>query len=615
MQRVLALRWRPGEPRGRARAEQLSERALAVRPWTQVVNRRGVRILHCSCQADPHSLFLPDQTGLVVGPLFHALDQAKGAQPVALPNAAQAHQWCISGPETFVRNFWGSYLALLHDRQHDVLYVLRDPAGARPCFHAVMDGVDVVFTHAEDFVAMGGELEVDADWLSAFIAQPRHVSARTAIKGVREVTSGQCLSLKRSESIVVSAWRPVGLGPCFGVEDFETVAQGLRAVVEYSAGAWGQSAGRILHRLSGGLDSSVALAALRAGAPDCEIVCLNERPSGLPEGDERIFARTAAANAGVRLIELELPAEGVDFTRLETVELSAKPSLSQLSFAEPRWCDVVKGEGFDFISAGKGGDQIFQRSPPALAVADAACDGAPWRTLASSVIDLARLRDCSIWRLVSPLIMQGWLRRPVRALPVCSVTAPLATDHGRSIATLERALHPWGEEIERATPGRAFQIQRLADLSYYHMPSLQQNILPYAPLLASQPVIEFCLRAPPHFMFRGGVDRALERAAFADALPRRILLRRSKGDTTRHFSAVLAGNNAWMRAQLLDGALSRLGVVDSAALKSALDIGEASGARSKAGLMACLVAEIWLRQFERSSKAALSVSGHPPSER
>lgn len=81
-----------------------------------------------------------------------------------------------------------------------------------------------------------------------------------------------------------------------------------------------------------------------------------------------------------------------------------------------------------------------------------------------------------------------------------------------------------------------------------------------APLL-SQPVVETCL-AVPAWTLAGDRDRSLARLAFADRLPDRIRLRRSKGHMTSVYGRMLAAGLPRLRPWLLDGVLAQQGLID-----------------------------------------------------
>ena len=90
-----------------------------------------------------------------------------------------------------------------------------------------------------------------------------------------------------------------------------------------------------------------------------------------------------------------------------------------------------------------------------------------------------------------------------------------------------------------------------------------------APLL-SQPIIELCLRIPSWMWCEGGKNRVVARRAFADLLPRAILLRRSKGTPDGYSMAIFNNNRNLIRSFLHEGLLAQQGMIDLGAVDQAL---------------------------------------------
>lgn len=600
MQRILALRWTPADPGGAAVAARLAERARAERPWTQLTDRRGVLLLWSACPIDRVVVILPGESGVIIGHTFRRDGGASRRLAAAELSPELIESWRVTGGDAFLNQHWGAYLAILHDRQRDELHVIRDPMGARACFMSEVEGVHAIFTHAADLRAIAPDLAIDEDYLAAFIAQPRLVARRSAIKGVSEILPGEHISFGRTGMRSGMGWRPLVQGCRTGL-DFPGAAARLRATGLECAGAWAQGAGRILHQLSGGLDSSVALACLAEASKTAEIVCVNQRPSNTPEGDERIPARASAERANVRLVEQKLDPGHVDYATLRTPELTAKPSLSHFSFARRPLGDLGE-ENWDLLTSGKGGDQIFQRSVPALIAADAVGDRLSVSDCLGAALDVARRGRRSVWETLAAQVWHGVCRRPIDDV-LATAAGPLATEKGTCLARQETLCHPWLSEPRRTTPGRAFRVRRLMDLQYYHNTSSHEERFVCANVLASQPIVEICLGVPPYVMIAGGKDRALERAAFAPMLAPEVAERTSKGETTRYFTAILERNMPFIREILIDGELERRGLIDGPGMRAALSSDILPVQAVKAGLTAALIAELWIRRFEEERRS------------
>jgi len=590
MSRIVCFRWTPAESAGARAAKALRARLPDQDAWREVLKRRGVSLLVRDNPAAPQCLILPHETGIIAGSVF---ERGEGVhERIKTVSSEEIEAWRVSGCERFAERYWGNYLLFFHDLGGDKLHVLRDPTGSWPCFESEVDGVDVVMTHAADFLALDLGAVPDEDYLRAFIAHSRVITRRTAIAGLNEILPGEHIVFDRTHRASRMFWRPQARRRTG--QTFEAAAHRIRAETIAAAGAWARDGGAIVHQLSGGLDSSAALAAMRQGAPDVTIVCLNERPLNAPEGDERMFARIAAARAGAELLEIAFDPAAIDYGMLQTPELTAKPSIAHLSFATSLDASIP-GDGFSLMTTGKGGDQLFQRSaPPAVAI-EAVRHGLSLRACVDAALDVAVRNKVSVWGVLGAQVLHGLLRVPQRQE---FSEAPLAVDAGREMALKLLLDHPWLHDERRLTPAGAMRTRRIMDLGYYYAANVWSVRLPCVHVLTSQPIVEACLDTPTYLMIAGGTDRSLERAAFSGLLDQSIVRRTTKGDTTRYFTAAMERAVGFMRDTLIDGELMNLGCVDPVALARALGSNVLPMQSIKANLMACLVAELWLRRFK-----------------
>jgi asparagine synthase (glutamine-hydrolysing) len=82
--------------------------------------------------------------------------------------------------------------------------------------------------------------------------------------------------------------------------------------------------------------------------------------------------------------------------------------------------------------------------------------------------------------------------------------------------------------------------------------------------------MEYCLRVPTWLWLKGGRNRAVARAAFAGLLPEEIILRRTKGRLESMCERAYGANRETLTTLLLDGALSKAGLLDRPALETYL---------------------------------------------
>ncbi|MCH6070550.1 asparagine synthase, partial [Salmonella enterica] len=79
--------------------------------------------------------------------------------------------------------------------------------------------------------------------------------------------------------------------------------------------------------------------------------------------------------------------------------------------------------------------------------------------------------------------------------------------------------HPWTDDLAGVPPAKALQIAVLSFCQSFQGPSVRSRLGPCVNPLLSQPVMEAGLALSTVDLTWGGRDRAMVRAAFADALP------------------------------------------------------------------------------------------------
>ena len=585
----LGLRWRPADRGLSHAARTLSERLGSERGWATLMDWRGLLVLH---RGDEAVETLPSGAGFVFGERFGRAE-ADPSPPCS------EHVDCTP---IWVEERWGAYIAILIDRAFDVVRVLRDPSGARPCYLSKLAGVEVFFSAAEDFIALAPNVEPDLGFVRAFLRHPAHLGRHTGFVGVVELAPGECAVYARECAHIERYWTPHSFHLRSAPLDFAEGRRALRGAAEACVQACGAKHTKIALRLSGGFDSSVMLALLRRHT-EADLVCVNEFWDGAPEGDERAQARTAAEMWDVGLHELHVDPHQVDYARCLSAPLTVKPTMALLGLGNAENDGFFESLGCTIIASGQGGDHLFHRSRTPWIAADALRDGRPSDELFRIALDTARLTRCSVWDVLATMAKGavGWKMDFGRCSEVMGVLIDVADDE------VEEP-HAWLADLRRATPARRLRVHQLLHaLGYFDESILAPGLNPRA-LLLSQPIIETCLRIAPYVMTAGGRERALARAAFADLIPDQVAQRVGKGETTRFFAAVLAANRDWMRSILLEGRLVEAGVVDRRALQRALAGPWLQDGVAADGLYALIAAECWLRNLQAARAAAVSAT-------
>jgi len=248
----------------------------------------------------------------------------------------------------------GMFAFALASSNGERLTLARDPFGIKPlCWSRDEHGL----SFASEAAAIAPDRpRIDLDALVERMAFQVPLSDRTLMNGVRTLPPGSILTADRSGRIEQRRWHEVTFDPDEGPSEAEW-AERLRAVLRRAVRISLRSDVPLGVTLSGGLDSSLvtALAATENGTKPTAFTGYFEDG---PEYDEREHARRAAAEAGVRLVEIPIRPEHLVDHLAELAVMLEGPiagvgSLPQL---------VVAGRAREEVTVlvtGQGGDEIF----------------------------------------------------------------------------------------------------------------------------------------------------------------------------------------------------------------------------------------------------------------
>jgi asparagine synthase (glutamine-hydrolysing) len=531
---------------------RLSELGLEPAPATRSsrlwIERGGPRIL------------LPGGRGMVVGTLF---ERSEAESPACVQQIDARTSDAIVGTKGrhLLENFWGSYVALLELPEGGVA-MLRDPSAGQPAWFS--SGPEVELFFSDPLIAVRLRLvdpTIDSEFVRHWLVRPHLRTSRTGLATVTELPPG---TLRRSSGAGEPelAWSPWGFAAASSqIADFDEAAAALRLEARRTIPAYARGARAPLLELSGGLDSSIVAAVLAEQAVSFSSVNF---ATASPDGDERRYARLAAAASGSSLAELRQQDEALDLTsrRPLTARPGLSPVLEPIHDAFSRHAEAV---GADLFLSGTGGDSLFCYLNTAAPVVDTALLNGP-RSAGAAIRDVAELCECTIWTAARHALRKATrARRPRSWRRDESFLAPV-------VARIEaqEETHPWLNPPRSALPGKREHVEALVSILFFldRMPATP-GIPAVYPLMA-QPLLELCLRIPTWMWIRDGRNRAVARAAFADLLPPEITHRRGKGRLESMCARAFVENRAGLRELLLDGLLSRDRLLDRPALESFL---------------------------------------------
>lgn len=598
MYHFVALLWSTDDVTAREEAAQLEQRLRrSAAAWERHLSADGICVFALP-PVDPvlRPYVLPGNAGVVLGKLFTKACPGTCPDPIRRLDERTSREIVRTQGQHLVQNFWGGYVALLHDSEARCGYALRDASGKVPCYYTQSAGVTIVFADVNDLAPLRlPAFSVNWHYLAAFIYSSQSQVRACAFNEVQEVLAGECLRVQGRCVSQQPLWDPRAICRLGRIDRYEEAIAQLREVAQHCIDAWAGSYDPVLLGLSGGFDSAVILGCLSRSPARPRLTCLNQFAASSHE-DEREYARAAATRAGVRLLEVPMDSAADRFdTRLLAGPRAAKPGVTALfRLLETELINRIAGEaGARALWTGQGGDHIFLQTALALSAGDYLATRGLRPGFLAAVRDAAHLSRQPYWFVLKSACSRRRAWGPPRqglnraATFVEAEALPKDAD--------EYVLHPWAAAAEDLPRGKQMQIRFLAEVVNRHRPIGGLERAPQHHPLLSQPLMEVCLQIPTYLLLRGGRERGLAREAFADRVPREILQRRDKGSIVSHATEMVRQSESFVRELLLDGGLVRARVIARRELEPYIVQGQPLREEHLLPLLACIAAEVWVR--------------------
>jgi asparagine synthase (glutamine-hydrolysing) len=602
--RYLAFIWDNFNADSAATAVTLAQRlSESSSEWQRAVVVSGLTLFVRRSPFNHYTFhLLGESEGAVIGLLFDRRNPLRSSAERTPPFFDEIERRTILATEGrhLVQRYWGRYVAFLNYPLSRRVRVLRDPVGDLRCYRAGVHGVDVYFSALPDFLQLNS-LRLSVNWqhLSARVLVGNAWADESALNEIETVHPGECFEHAAASVSRTYYWHPLADAISCPLESPNAAAGELRSITKECVHAWAALHTNVVHILSGGLDSSIALACLADAPRRPRVSCLNFRTRD-PDSDERAYARLAAKLTGCALTEQERTAS-------LTVDciLSCQPTVGPMSVimrgleVQPLIAQFAHAQHATALSSGDGGDLLFFHGWPQLAV----IDYAHRRGLRPGLLSLAR--DCalpaqlSIWRLLYEAMLHGILRRKWDLRSVISSHYRLVTDAVAGTALNDlNFLNPWKQTLDGIPPGKILHAFSATRPCLFRDPLGTEPELDIINPLVSQPILEACLRIPTYIHAADGRDRAAARDAFEPDLPREIILRTWKGAADGHFQALLRHNLAFVRELLIDGALVKQGILDRRKIEECLSDRPTRRASHPTEVFGYVCTEAWLRHWQ-----------------
>jgi asparagine synthase (glutamine-hydrolysing) len=494
----------------------------------------------------------------IIGELF---DRGSTRPETALYDAA----WTAiaqSRGQKLIERYWGSYVAFTTDDKG--MAVVRAPMGDLGCYHARTGDIVLVASDLALLSDLGCRFAINWGALARHIAHPEWRRSETCLDGVEELRGGDRLLVSVNGVECETLWSPWAfVGRDRMIDDPVEAARAVRNAVHLAVRARVAGHDRALLLLSGGLDSAIVAASLKATGT--EVIGLNLIGDDAAS-DERRYAELVARSAGIELLTRTLDLDRIDVRRSGAAHMPYPVHRCFTQAQDSVAAETAEPCGADLLIDGGGGDNVFFASRTVSILADCLAIGGLDRRFWSAARALGDLGQTGTWALAWRAVHRAWLRSPAPRQPPA---VAFLSDASRSIVA-DAVAHPWFVPPDGVLPGRASHVALLAPaqnlVEAINAQALQHAISP----LVSQPVVEACLRVPSWHWLAPGRDRATARRAFAPDLPEEIFARRSKGTPTGFVATIFDRQRQPIRDMLLGGRLAEFGLIDEAKLAQAL---------------------------------------------
>jgi asparagine synthase (glutamine-hydrolysing) len=637
--RFVALIWDPRCLRSTRAAHSHCTALISNREWLSVYSAPGVCVVQAPKAGGAGIYPLSNSSGVTLGIVFSSNREhrADSRQPVF--DGERTNEIVSSGGQYLIDHYWGSYVSIISDAANFKYHVIREPTGNFPCYYTRRNGLSIFFSHVEDCTNfLPVDFNVNRSYLARWLVCSRTAGRDTGLTEIQELSGGERVTLSGQRIAHTMLWDPVRLASTPRMIPPDSAATELRSAVQSTVHAWASRYGKITHKLSGGLDSSIVAACL-ANAPsrpsvtylnfsisaehDNEHLYLpgieeqtaNKLRSIATSGDERYYARLVSERWGVPLIEKQRSIS-MDLRRMWDAPLTTAPSMYFTSMeVDDAEIELVKSLGTQAFFSGQAGDSVFLATMQPLAAIDFArlhgMRPALWPYIKASSI----LCKDSVWKLISTAFTHGVLHRPYSpSITVLQQPTLLCQDVIASLSE-DDFDSPWAKTAEHLPPGKQNHLAGLAGSAYsdfvFHSGRQADHIDP----LNSQPIWELALQLPTYTMLTGGVSRGLARRAFSESLPPEIRRRQVKGAGTSFYQQIVRKNMGFLSEALMDGFLVREGYLDRQKLANYFSTDDPFAVINATQVLIYLAAEAWLQRWAAIREASTQRRRHPSSLR
>ncbi|MBD3772344.1 MAG: hypothetical protein IE921_02035 [Rhodobacteraceae bacterium] len=546
------------------------------------------------CSDPARVLHLPADQGVIIGRLF----SRETFSAIEEMTAAEAARLVDSGGAALIKDYWGAYVAVHQSDDVGGYSIIRAPSGFLPCYQVETHAHHIWASDLHTLSAAGIAVsKVDWERLYEHLQWPDVRRRHSCIDGVSELAPGSARTVSGHEAGDRMLWEPwIFVHPNMAIDPDQAVTR-LRDTVFASVSALASDYQNIIVGVSGGLDSSIVCAALTRGGH--RFSCLTMATTDA-SGDERRYAASVAAVAGVPLAAHQYAVDNIDLSRSSAAHLPrpvGRPFLQELDRAYA--AETCKNRA-DAIFTGNGGDNVFCFLHSAAPVVDRFRQEKGLKPAWNTLLDMCRVTQCDI----PTMARAAFNLSRTRSSLVASEPDLTLLNAARAALAQSAPLTPYMDRGSGRFPGKLAHVRLLQRIQNFVEGQDRTTFPPMFPVLLAQPIVETCLRISSWQWCEGGINRSVARRAFGGFLPRQVVHRTSKAGPDSVTAAAFESGRPKLRELLLDGLLRQNRIIDAVAVEQALSSARTSRDQLLYRILDLADAEAWARSWSAGSSGS-----------
>lgn len=506
-------------------------------------------------------------------------------------------RWGDSSPQ----HIEGSFTFGLWDRDDGILYLVRDRFGSKPLYYAfVREGLSFALDISPLLELAGVSRRVHPARLYQYLRTGITDNGQeTMFRDVRQVPAAHYLRVPLHNPYEAVLVRYSTLEPMEPLRlKFKDAAERLREMFLDSVRQHMGSATKLGAMLSGGIDSSSVLCAMRYLEPDLDLRAVSFIADGSPLSEERYIDVVAAA-VGVRVDKVRIAPTELVAELDSLVRIQGEPFISTSIYAQYRVFRRAKELGIELLFDGQGADEVL-----------GGYVGFAWALLASLLHQRRWKEAVSLQQALSRYTTwwRPWLQTVRTFLPSPVVRFAQGFRTTTSIPRwirkewfLEREVDLY--RLQERPRERHLRNELLRAINDTSLPMLLRfeerngrahGVAGALPFLSTN-LVHYTLSMPEEYLLSlDGTTKALFRAAMRGIVPDSILDRKDKIGFSTPEQDWLRDLSPWVESQLAEGASVLADVLHFDVIKSEWEQTK-QGSSSSAVIWRCLNVLTWLR--------------------